>query len=47
MNIFFSTAVFNLLTGAAIDHEESPRTMLGVDDSMLTAGIVGLLTTTW
>jgi hypothetical protein len=35
------------ILGAAIDHDESPRTMLGVDVSMLTAGITGLLTMPW
>jgi hypothetical protein len=33
--------------GAAIDHDEPPRTMLGVDVSMPTAGIIGLLTMPW
>jgi hypothetical protein len=29
---------------AAIDHDASPRDMLGADVSMLTSGIIGLLT---
>jgi hypothetical protein len=37
----------HLSLGAAIDHEESPRTMLGVDISMLTAGIIGIVTMPW
>lgn len=46
--VSYLTSVFKQsLIGAAIDHEESPRTMPGVDVSMFAAGIIGLLTIPW